>query len=183
MRAVSRVEPRSGLSIRLLPWMVPALITLHNMEELAGMPAVIVELPRKIPAGIPVGILHFPPSPAEFLLALVIVTVLPYLFAALAQLGRSPRARRTGMVLLSGTQAVMLLNVLSHLGSAALLRGYAPGMVTALALNLPFSLLFFGMALRQGWLVKRHLLWLALAAVLFHGPGLLGLLWLASELV
>ena len=170
MSALSRAETRTGVSARLLLWLVPVLITLHNLEELAGMPAVLVELPRKIPAGLPVGILPFPPSPAEFTLAVVIVTALPFLFAGLAQFARKPRTRRTGVLLLAGTQAVML-------------RGYAPGMVTALAVNLPFSLLFFSTALRQGWLVKRNLPWLALAAVLFHSFGLIALLWLTSALV
>lgn len=183
MSALSRADTRTGVSTRLLLWLVPMLITVHNLEELAGMPAVLVELPRKVPAGIPVGILPFPPSPAEFTLALVVVTTLPFLFAALAQFGKTPRTRRNGVLLLAGTQAVMLLNVLSHLGSAVMLGGYAPGMITALAVNLPFSLLFFATALRQGWLIRKNLPWLALAAVLFHGPGLIALLWLASTLV
>lgn len=183
MSALSRAETRTGVSARLLLWLVPVLITLHNLEELAGMPAVLVELPRKIPAGLPVGILPFPPSPAEFTLAVVIVTTLPFLFAGLAQYARNPRTRRNGVLLLAGTKAVMLLNVLSHLGSAVLLRGYAPGMITSLAINLPFSLLFFSTALRQGWLVKRNLPWLALVAVLAHSLGLVGLFWLVSALV
>lgn len=183
MSALGRVEAYPGVSARLLFWLVPVLFTLHNFEEYLTMPPVMVELPRRIPAGIPMGILPFPPSGEEFILALGIVTFLPYLFAALAQFGKTPRTRRTGVLLLAGTQAVLLLNVLSHMGSAVLLRGYAPGMVTSLAVNLPFSLLFFSTALRQGWLVKRNLPWLALAAVLAHSLGLIGLFWLVSELV
>ena len=183
MSTLSQADTRTGISARLLLWLVPVLFTLHNFEEYLTMPPVIAELPSKIPAGIPVGILSFPPSPAEFTLSLVLVTALPFLFVALAQFGKTPRVRRTGVLLLAGTQAVLLLNVLSHLGSAVLQRGYAPGMITSLAINLPFSLLFFSTALRQGWLVKGNLPWLALAAVLAHTIGLIGLFWLVSGLV
>ena len=138
MSALSRADTRIGVSARLLLWLVPVLFTLHNFEEYLTMPPVMVELPRRIPAGIPVGILPFPPSPAEFTLALGIVTALPYLFAALAQFAETPRARGNGVLLLVGTQAVMLLNVLSHLGSAVFLRGYAPGIITSLVINLQF---------------------------------------------
>lgn len=180
MSALTRAETRPGVSNRLLLWLVPALLTLHNFEEYLTMPPVMAELPSRIPAGVPMGILPFPPSGAEFMLALGIVTLLPYLFAAMAHFGRSPRTRRTGAMLMAGTVAVMLLNVLSHLGSAVLLRGYAPGIVTSLAVNLPFSLLFFSAALRQGWLERRNLRWLALGAVIAHGPGLFALMWLVS---
>ena len=44
----------------------------------------------------------------------------------------------------------MLLNVLAHLLSATMLtRGYAPGLATALLVNLPFSLYLFRRARRE----------------------------------
>lgn len=188
MSTQSQAGRRSDLAATLplvrgpLLWMVPAIITVHNLEELAGMPAALLAMPGKIPAGIPVGILQFPPSPVQFMLALLIVTVLPYIFASLTLAGERPGTRRLGILLLAGTQAVMLVNVFSHLGMARLLGGYAPGIVTALALNLPFSVLFFGSALRQGWLARHDLPWLALAALLVHSIGLLALMWMVGYL-
>jgi hypothetical protein len=61
-----------------------------------------------------------------------------------------------------------------------LFRGYAPGLVTALLLNLPFSLYLLRRAARERWLDRGALWTLAPAALLVHGPMLSALL-LATE--
>ncbi|RPJ38233.1 MAG: HXXEE domain-containing protein, partial [Chloroflexi bacterium] len=116
------------------------------------------------------------PTYRQYGIALLVVTGLPYAFAFLGG-SRRPRAPRT--LLLAGTQMVMLLNILSHVGSMNLFNSYVPGLVSSLAIILPFSLYFFASALREGWLRGSDFLYLVPAAVILHGPGLVGLMLLA----
>jgi len=167
------------LSRRALLWLVPLFIVLHNLEEMAFMPSLLAVLPGKIPAWAtswqPEG--FFPPSYRQFLFMLLVVTLLPYAFALL---GGAKRERGPRTFLLAGTQTVMLVNVLSHVGSMNLMNGYVPGLASALAINLPFSLFFFGAGLRQGWLKWGDFAYLLPIAVVLHGPGLLGLMLLVK---
>ncbi|MEW5931304.1 MAG: HXXEE domain-containing protein, partial [Gemmatimonadota bacterium] len=95
--------------------------------------------------------------------------------------------RRPGpaAVFLLFVQSVLLVNVASHAASAAFLGGYAPGLATAVAVNLPFSVLLLRRAHRERWVSRRTLVALLPAALLFHGPGLLALLaaagWIARR--
>jgi hypothetical protein len=166
---------RPRLSSRAALLLVPVLITLHNAEEALAMPAALRILPTRIPAQL-AGMI---PSYPQFLAALAIVTVLPWL---IWMIGIARRESRAGIVALLLVQAVMLANVASHAGAAILLRGYAPGVATALALNLPFSLYLLRRAIREGWISRRTLALLGMAAMLIHGPGLLGLMWLSGRL-
>jgi hypothetical protein len=167
------------LSRRALLWLVPLFITVHNLEEMAFMPGLLANWPDKIPGWLakllPAGI--FPPTYHQFLVLLLVVTVLPYAFALLGGAKR-PRGLRT--FLLSGAQLVMLINVLSHIVSMNVWNGYVPGLVTSLAIILPFSLYFFVTALRQGWLRWSDFGVLGVAALVAHGPGLIGLILLSK---
>ncbi len=164
-------------------WLVPLLIVLHNLEEMAFMrgfmPRLLADLPGKLPAWavnwLPEG--FFPPTYRQFLLMLLVVTVLPYAFALL---GGARRVRGPRTFLLVETQMVMLVNVISHVVSMNIMNGYVPGLASALAFNLPFSLFFFATALRQGWLKWGDFGYLLPIAVVLHGPGLLGLMALTK---
>lgn len=168
------------MSRRAFLWLVPLFIVLHNLEEMAFMPRLLAELPGKIPpwaaAYLPAG--AFPPSYRQFLFVLLVVTVLPYGFALL---GGARRERGARTFLLAGTQVVMLINVFTHVASMNMLGGYVPGLVSALAINLPFSLVFLGSGLRQGWLKWSDFAYLVPIAIALLGPGLIGLLLLASQ--
>jgi hypothetical protein len=159
------------LGRRRLLWLVPLLLTLHNLEEAFFMPGFLGRLAGRMPAFLPEVTLP------QLLVALAVVTVAPYLFAASGPLDR--RSRASFLVL--GTQMVVLSNVAAHLAGAVWMRGYVPGLVTALLVNLPFSVYVFRRALRGGWVRSREMAWLALAALLVHGPGLIGLLVLAGS--
>ncbi len=112
----------------------------------------------------------------QFLVALAAVTGVPLAVALAADLRRSGPAT----VFLLFVQAVLLVNVLSHVASAVFLGGYSPGLATALAVNLPFSVHLLRRARRERWAGRRTLLALIPAALLFHGPGLLALLAAAA---
>lgn len=165
-----RAEPRvRGLGRRSLLWLVPLLLTLHNLEEAVFMKGFLARFADRIPLLPPV-------TYGQFLLALAVVTLAPYAFAASGPLERRSRA----FLLVLGTQMVVLVNVAAHVAAAVWARGYAPGLVTALLVNLPFSVFLFRRALRGAWVKPRDLAWLLAAALLVHGPGLVGLMVLAG---
>ena len=76
-------------------------------------------------------------------------------------------------------QAVVALNVVSHLAAALVLRSYTPGLASAVTLNLPFSVYVFRRATSEGWFGRRERWALVPAALLVHGPGLILLFLLA----
>ena len=170
------------MSRRVLLWLVPLFITLHNLEELWTMPGFLAGLPARIPAWaqrlLPAEI--FPPTARQFALMILMVTLVPYLFALL---GGARRARSPRTLLLAGVQIVMLINVVSHVVLMNIQNGYVPGLVTTLLFNLPFSLLFLWSGLRQGWLRSGDFAYLVPFALLLHGLGLFGLTLLAARLI
>lgn len=167
---------------RALLWLVPLWITLHNLEELVTMPSALASLPAKIPGWLEsqFRLQSLIPTDRQFELMLLIVTVLPYLFACLGGVRRE-RGPRTW--LLVGTQAVMLVNVLSHLGMMLYSRGYVPGLITALAINLPFSLYVWSAGVKNHWLRWSDLGVLLPVALVVHLLGLFGLMAMAERLV
>lgn len=169
-----RAAPPKRLGRRRLLWLVPLLLTLHNVEEALFMEGFLARLASALPAFLS-GVLPTI-TYGQFLAALGVVTAVPWLFAASGPLERRSRA----FLLVLGTQMVVLLNVVSHAAAAVWLRFYVPGLATALLVNLPFSVYLFRRALAGSWVRPRDLAWLFLAALLVHGPGLIGLMVLAG---
>lgn len=117
---------------RLL-WAFPIALTLHNLEEAFTLPAWSQHA----------GALHPPVGEAEFWFALTVVTALGYAitWGSIYKGGRWTYAAMSGSVL-------MLLNVLfPHLLGTLLSGHYTPGVLTAVALNLPVNV----------WLLRRQL--------------------------
>jgi hypothetical protein len=166
------------MSRRSTLWLITAFLLLHNVEEAIAfhryLPQIIERLSRWSP-----GIIHI--SYSQILLALTLATLIPLALVAWA-VRRPDQAAVLWFVLL--VQVVMLLNVFSHLAAALfVMRGYSPGLLTAVLINLPFSLYLLRRAASEQWLSRRAL-WLTLpAAILVHGPLLLGLIQLSGELV
>jgi hypothetical protein len=65
-------------------------------------------------------------------------------------------------------QAMMLVNVFAHAGMAVLIGGYAPGLVTAIAINLPFSIYLLTHAVRARWITGRTLVLVVAIGLLLH---------------
>lgn len=154
---------------------VPVLLSIHNIEEIfGGMGATRDVLRARLPPAI--GLLVG--SAEAWLFAVVVFTVVPWLLLLLGGLDRpdSPVAR-----LLVVLQMGMTLNVLSHIGGAFAVRGYAGGVVTAVVLYVPFSLWFFRRAWRDEW-VSRTLLRRSPVLALLLLPILFALLALGSAL-
>ena len=83
---------------------------------------------------------------------------------------------------LTGPYAVPDTVPVFPLAGALLLRGYGPGLITALAINLPFSLILLNTAWDAAWYPHAALLWLVPLALFLHGPVLVGLLVVTSRI-
>jgi hypothetical protein len=156
----------------MLLWLVPVFLTIHNLEEAVVMPAFI----EKRNASVPDSLREFipPVTYKQFLIALAIITIIPCIVALFWV------TRRWAVYLLVGFQVVMLINVFAHTLMALSLRGYAPGLVTALIINLPFSLYLLKRAVSEKWMSKRAVLWMFPIGLLIHGPVLAGLMLLSG---
>lgn len=158
-------------------WLVPLFMTAHNLEEALFMRTALPGV-NAVLAASPVAFLA-PVSYPQFLIALGVVSLLPYLFVAL---GALRGVSRLAVRLLVLVQTTMLLNVAFHVGAAAALRGYAPGLLTALCLNLPFSIWLLRRAMRDKWITLAVLRSFGLLALLLHGPALVVLIYAAGTI-
>ena len=149
----------------LLVVLVPIVITIHNLEEALSMPVLIARrnavLPKILPQLLP------PVTYAQFLFALFIMTAVPYFIAWFA--ARERDGRGAAMFWLLSVQVMMLVNVLAHAVIATLLGGYAPGVVTAVAINLPFSIYLLRRAARERWVSGRAMALTFPTGVILHG--------------
>ena len=158
-------------------WLVPLCMTAHSLDEAlfmrAALPAVNAVLTTS-----PVGFL-VPVNYPQFLIALGVVTVIPYLVVAL---GALRCVSRLAVKLLVLVQTTMLLNVVFHMGAALALRDYTPGLLTALGLNLPFSIWLLRRAMRDKWITPDVQFYFGLLALLLHGPALVVLMYGAGTI-
>lgn len=168
---------RRALSRGTVAWLGLVLFTLHNAEEALAfrtyLPRTGVLLPERF-ASVAATL-----SYQVILLALAVVSLLAFLVAlAVATWPHSPRT----MWALLTLEAVLALNVVAHVLSAALIfRGYAPGLATALLINAPFAVYCFRRARRERWVSTAALGATLPAALMLHGPILMGGLWLAGR--
>jgi hypothetical protein len=121
-------------------WLFPCATTLHNIEEALWLPAWSQRGTH----------LHAPVGAPEFRFAVLVLTAAAWAVTLLA-------ARRGGkwLAVAAGYWVAMLGNVvLPHLVASILERGYTPGIVTALALNLPVNAYLLRRVVREGHLTK-----------------------------
>jgi uncharacterized protein with HXXEE motif len=162
---------------RRLLWYIPALLFLHNLEEALTIPRYLPIIQARAPQALQpwFATMSYP----VFLWAVTIVTLVPLAIVAYAS---SRPGRHWTYWAAALVQAVVALNVASHVAGAIYLGGYAPGVLTAVVLNLPFSIYFFRRAAHEGWFTRRELWSLIPGAVVLHGPVLLGLFVLSRFL-
>jgi hypothetical protein len=115
--------------------MLLAALALHNLEEGIAYPEMRGTITGVLAArGIPLS-----PAPSTFALALAGLTLGAALLVGWAACGPGTAAKRLA---LRGFAAVLLVNIVApHVPAALLLGGYAPGVVTAVAVNLPVGVL------------------------------------------
>jgi hypothetical protein len=127
------------MSFHNLLWLFPIVVTLHNAEEAIWLPG---WAKRKI-------LWRSPVTPGSFRFAVVVLTFLAF---AVTGLSAASGKQTVWTYLAFGYMAAMLANVLiPHLALTVALRSYMPGVVTAVALNLPVLSLLVLFALREGY--------------------------------
>ncbi len=157
---------------KMLFW-IPILFTIHNLEEfLFFSPPQFKELPFTPPAFILS--LQNELSRSTYTIALVLVTALAWVIWSFSLNHKNLK------IFLYVLQATMLLNFFSHSLSVLFSGRYQMGIVTALLINLPFFILLFRKAAKQGWINQRQTLPILVGAVFFHGPLLFFILWISS---
>ena len=157
---------------RSVLWLVPILLAVHNAEEALFFPRYLPFVLYRLPVAWQA--LIAPLTTGQVGAALAVVTAVAFIVAWWAD--QRP-ASRLALWLVLLIQATVLLNVVWHLAAAVVLfGGYAPGVVTALLVNLPFSVYLFARARHEHWLSSRALWALVPAAVVLHGPLLAALL-------
>ena len=163
---------------RWATWLLPLALALHHLEEGAFFPQYVPRVLARLPLGLREWI--GPVRLREMGLALVLATVIPLGFCLWAAARPS---NRTALWLVLAMWATLLLNVAWHVAAALVLfGGYAPGVVTAVGVNLPLSVLVLRRAATEQWISRRARWALVPAAVAFHLPGALGVMLLGRAL-
>ncbi len=118
-------------------WLIPIFLSIHNCEEALTMPQwLTVHLP-KLQSAIPLfSYLHF--SSTQLYLSLLLVTIIPFALTFICLRGTFTNIK---VFLLLTLQSIIFWNALvPHIIGLFVLRTYNPGAVTAVTLNVPFSL-------------------------------------------
>ena len=161
------------MASRKILWGIPALLALHNLEEFFVMqntfPGPVSKFPEWIQRFLPMI------TREQFALALILITIIPCLLLLFGQL--TLRWRESILVLIQ-FQVVIFLNVFSHVIAAVMMGGFSPGIVTAILLNFPFSLLLFRYGLKNEWVRPKIFAAMFPIGLIVLGPGMLALLQL-----
>ncbi len=124
----------------ILAWLFVAAVALHNLEEAIWLPAWFRGAGRW----------HHAVAAYEFRFALLVLTGVACIAALLATIqGRES----VGAYLLCGYALAMLLNVaVPHVLATVVMRRYMPGTATAVALNLPVTILLLRCAFDESYI-------------------------------
>jgi hypothetical protein len=151
------------LSYRSVQWLVFVFLALHNLEEGLTMRLYFPRINELLREVAPPTLLSAMPTLAQFYAALVGATLIPLLLVVFATSGKPSQFKS---YLVAVVQAQVCLNVLvPHVPAAVMFGGYAPGLATAVLLNLPFSIYFFRRSLSESRITLRGLLIMLLVAL------------------
>lgn len=155
------------MTFRKLCWLIPALVTLHNSEEALTMPRWVMANLALIRENLPAAFeIQF--TPAQLLFSLLIATVVP-LVVTIFCIGGEKGSRRLFLLFL--LQAIVLLNVfIPHISISVRIGRYNPGLITAVCVNLPFSIYLFRRAFKERYLTLREFALLFVLACIVYGP-------------
>jgi hypothetical protein len=148
---------------------------LHNAEEAIAASRMIELMRSRAPSWLSdfyAGI-----SVAELRISLLILTALAALATAVA--ARSPARNGSAYVMLV-FGGVIGVNALAHLVLSIAFRAYMPGLLSALLLTLPACIVLLARGRRERWVSPRLYRTVLPAAVVIHGPVMVGflLVWL-----
>ena len=146
-------------------FLIGLAFALHNSEEAMAAPRMLAMMQSRGPsllrafyAGIEV---------PELRISLFILTGLGLFVAVLAARNEASTSSAYAMLVFA---ALIGLNALMHIVLAVMFRAYMPGLITAIVLTLPLSLLVLTRGLRERWVSMRAYWSIIPAAVVVHGP-------------
>jgi len=161
----------AGLEFRRLQWLFPIALALHNTEEAIWMPSWAAAHAASLPLN--------PPGAGIIWLALLVLTLAGVMITYLSA-RKGPQS--LWAYLLFGYIVTMFANVIvPHVPAAIRFRGYAPGVVTAVLVNLPVMTLLSVRAVRERWVSGRKAVAFGVGVPLFLASVVLGVL--ASEVL
>jgi hypothetical protein len=138
----------SALSRNAVLALIGVTLVLHNTEEYLTFPVFLRSFSR-LQKWLPKPALL--QSPYNIRLALVMATVLPLVVIAWAIL-RPNKGLLIAALLL---QSILLVNAGWHILAALVRGGYAPGVVTAVLINLPFGIYVLRREVQDRWIGAR----------------------------
>lgn len=113
--------------------------TIHNIEESIWLPEWSKHAKK----------FHEPVERNQFIFAVIIITIVGYLVSVAEIIDNNPGSVFTYIYL--GFIGMMGLNtIIPHLAATILLKKYAPGLITALLLNLPLSIIIIARYIAAG---------------------------------
>jgi hypothetical protein len=123
-----------------LTWLFAFVTTVHNLEEALWLPAWSQTGGR----------FHHPIGSFEFRFAVTVLSLAAFIMAFMSVAGGKGSL---GAYLVSGYALAMLLNVaFPHLLATLVMRRYAPGTATAIALNLPVTAMLLTKGFEEGFI-------------------------------
>jgi len=156
------------MTFQKLLWLFPVAVTLHNAEEAIWMPGWQLRHAAQMPLN--------PPRPDEIRVVLLLLTLAAF---ALTSLSTRKGPESVWTYLTFGYVIAMLINVfVPHLPAAILFRGYAPGVVTAVLINLPVMTVLAVRALRERWVDGRRAVAFGVGVPVFLGGMIM--IWLTA---
>ena len=166
------------LSYKSLQWLVFLCVVLHNLEEglaaKAYFPKVRDLLSERVPMAMAVV-----PSLEQFYIALAGATLLPLVLTVIATKGKPTQLKS---YLVAVIAAGLLVNVfIPHVPAAVVLGGYAPGVATAVLMNLPISIYFLRRSVGEGYIDRQGLIIAGLIALGILVVGVPLLWWLTRN--
>jgi len=147
-----------SLSRNAVLGLIGVTLVLHDSEEFLTFPAFLLSDERLRRWLSPPGLLR---DPQNLRIALVVATVLPLAVIAWTIL----RPRKARLVAVLFLESILLVNAGWHIFAAVLRCGYAPGVLTAVLINLPFGLYVMRRAVREQW-IPAQTAWLLIGIAL-----------------
>jgi len=127
------------MSLRAVIWLGPIVFLVHDLEEVfrtrpwVDANQVLIESTPFQPVVQAMGY-----EPAKFGLVVALVTVLYFVISYFATRHVRPGV---SMNLYAATVLTMCVNVVTHVGQSVLLRMYTPGVITAVLVVLPYTVI------------------------------------------
>jgi len=156
--------------------LIGAFFLLHNLEELLTMPVFLPKWQALLA--------HFflrPPtliSAEQFSHAIYIIIILTWL--ALVMLSRWKNQRKADLFACA-IQVAIGLNAILHVGQSLIVRAYVPGLLTAIFINLPWTIRLYREWKNTWQPTQKMQIQLLLTALLLHGPVLWAVLQMAKR--